>query len=233
MNNQIKGLLYYYSTDVIRSAKIFFTILTGAIIASAIVCYLLLGVEEFKMYFAIPFATYFNVAIVAVLLVQGSVPFGLKMGATRKNMYKMHLYFMAMYSFVIALLGSTLQQVTEWIFHAFGITSYIYVHPAMVLTDNWAMRIAVDTLVMFFIMTLLYLFALIFYRTGLIGGGSLLGILFVVILYGVFEGWLIELAINLFSNVTIITFVSMALIGLGFYFIGFLFMRKITIMNTR
>ncbi|WP_040978955.1 hypothetical protein [Oceanobacillus jeddahense] len=233
MNNQIKGMFYAYSTEVIRTAKIFLSIFTGMIIISAIICYLLLGVDEFKMYFAIPFGTYFNVGVVGVLLVKNSVPFGLKMGATRKNMYLMHLYFIVAYSFIMAFLGSTLQQVTEWLFQAVGVTNYIYVHPAMLLTDNWAMRIVVDTFVMIFIMALLYLIGLIFYRTGLIGAGSLLGVLLVVVLYGVFEGWLIQAAVDLFSNVTLMTFVTIFLIGLMFYLISFPFMRKITIVNRR
>ncbi|WP_152655150.1 hypothetical protein [Oceanobacillus sp. CFH 90083] len=233
MNNQIKGMLYFYSTEVIRTAKIFFTILIGIIIASAVVCYLLLGIDEFKMYFAIPFATYFNVGVVGFLLVKNSLPFGLKMGATRKNMYVMQLYFMAVYSFIIATLGSSLQQLTEWLFQAIGITNYIYVHPAMFLTDNWIMRIVVDTLVMFFIMALLYLIGLIFYRTGLAGGGSLLGVLLVVTLYGVFEGWMVDAAVDLFSNITVMTFVMIFLIGIVFYLLGFPFMRKITIVNRR
>ncbi|MEK4302348.1 hypothetical protein MKY30_23605 [Oceanobacillus sp. FSL W8-0428] len=234
MNNQIKGMFYAYSTEVIRTAKIFFAIFIGCIIASAIICYLLLGaVDDFKMYFAIPFGTYFNVGVVGVLLVKGSVPFGLKMGATRKNMYLMHLYFMAVYSFIMAFLGSTLQQITEWIFNIVGVTNYIYVHPAMLLTDNWVMRIVVDTFVMFFIMALLYLIGLIFYRTGLAGAGSLLGVLLVVILYGVFEGWMIQAAVDLFSNITLMTFVMLFLIGIVLYLIGFPFIRKITIVNRR
>lgn len=233
MNNQTKGMLYYYSIDVIRTAKIFFTILIGIIIASAIICYLLRGVEEFKMYFAIPFAAYFNVGIIGFQLVKGNVLFGLKMGATRKNIYAMQLYFMAFYSFAIAFLGNTLQLVTEWIFKGAGITNYIYVHLAMLLTDNWVTRIVVDTLVMFFIMALLYLIALIFYRTGLAGGGSLLGILLVIILYGAFDGWLIQAVTDLFSDITLMTFVGMFLIGVVFCLISFLFMKKITIVKTR
>ncbi|WP_080875188.1 hypothetical protein [Oceanobacillus timonensis] len=233
MNNQIKGMFYYYTVDVVRTAKIFFSILIGIIIASAIICYLLLGVDEFKMYFAIPFATYFNVGIVGFQLVKGNVPFGLKMGATRKNMYVMQLYFMFVYSLAIAFIGSTLQQITEWIFQAAGVTNYIYVHPAMLLTDNWIMRIVVDTLVMFLIMAVLYFIALLFYRTGLAGGGTVLGVLMVVILYGAFEGWLVDAVVNLFSDVTIMTFISMFFIGIVFYLIGFPFMRKITIINRR
>ncbi|CEI81401.1 hypothetical protein J18TS1_22420 [Oceanobacillus oncorhynchi subsp. incaldanensis] len=233
MNNQIKGMFYYYTVDVVRTAKIFFSILTGIIIASAIICYLLLGVDEFKMYFAIPFATYFNVGIVGFQLVKGNVPFGLKMGATRKNMYVMQLYFMFAYSLAIAFIGSTLQQVTEWLFQAVGVTNYIYVHPAMFLTDNWIMRIVVDALVMFLIMAVLYYIALLFYRTGLVGGGTVLGVLMVVTLYGAFEGWLVDAVVNLFSDVTIMTFVSMFFIGIVFYLIGFPFMRKITIVNRR
>lgn len=233
MNNQIKGMFYYYTVDVVRTAKIFFTILIGIIIASAVICYLLLGIDEFKMYFAIPFATYFNVGIIGFQLVKGNVPFGLKMGATRKNMYVMQLYFMFVYSVVIAFIGSTLQQITEWLFQAAGITNYIYVHPAMLLTDNWIMRIVVDTLVMFFIMALLYFIALIFYRTGLAGGGIVLGALLVISLYGAFEGWLVDSLINLFSDTTIMTFVSMFFIGIVFYLLGFPFMRKVTIVNRR
>lgn len=233
MNNQVKGMLYYYTVDVARTAKIFFAILIGIIAASAIVCYLLLGVDEFKMYFAIPFATYFNVGVIGFQLVKGNVPFGLKMGATRKNIYRMQFYFMILYSIAIAVLGSTLQQITEWLFQGLGITNYIYVHPAMALTDNWATRIAVDTLVMFFIMALLYFIALIFYRTGLIGGGSLLGVLLVIVLYGVFEGWMIEGMVNIFSDVTLMAFVILFLIGIVCYLMGFLFMQKITIIKTR
>ncbi|MFD1067777.1 hypothetical protein [Oceanobacillus locisalsi] len=233
MNNQIKGMFYYYAVDVTRTAKIFFTILIGIILASAVVCYLLLGIDEFEMYWAIPFATYVNVGVVGFQLVKGNVPFGLKMGATRKNMYVMQLYFMFIYSFVIAFLGSTLQQVTEWLFQAVGVTNYIYVHPAMLVTDNWAMRIVVDTLVMFSIMALLLLIGLIYYRTGLTGVGSLLGMLLVVVLYGVFEGWLIEAFINVFSDATMMTFVSMFFIGIVFYLLGFPFMRRITIVNRR
>ncbi|WP_440895087.1 hypothetical protein ACS127_10990 [Amphibacillus sp. Q70] len=233
MNNQIKGMFYYYSIDVIRSLKIFFTILIGILLASAVVCYLLLGMDEFHMYFALPFATYTNVGIIAFQLVKGNVAFGLKMGAVRKNIYLMQVYFMFAYSIIIAVLSSTLQLITEWLFEAFNITNFIFWHPAVLLTDNWVTRIIVDALVMFFIMALLYLMALIFYRTGLIGGGSLLGLLIVITLHGVFEGWIIRGLMDIFSNITMVSFVTLFIIGIGFCLLGFPFMRRITVVKTR
>lgn len=233
MNNQIKGMFYYYSIDVIRTLKIFFIILIGMLLASSIVCYLLLGMDEFHMYFALPFATYTNVGIVAFQLVKGNVPFGLKMGAVRKNIYLMQVYFMFVYSIFVAILSSTLQLVSEWLLEAFNITNFIFWHPAVLVSDNWAMRIAVDTLVMFFIMALLYLIALIFYRTGLVGGSILLGILCVVSLHGFFEGWMIRGLMDILSNITMMSFVSLFIIGIGFWLLGYPFMRRITIVKTR
>ncbi|WP_066188008.1 MULTISPECIES: hypothetical protein [Gracilibacillus] len=233
MNHQIKGMLYYYTQGVLHSTKIFWTILVAIILTMNIICYLLLDVADFEMYFAIPFATYTNVAIVSYQLIKGNVPFGLKMGATRKNIYIMQLYFMVLYSFAMAVAASTFRQIIEWLQQWAGITNYQFVHPAMALTDNWAMRIVVDTLVMFFLMAALYLIALIFYRTGLLGGGILLGAMLVTVLFGVFEGWMIDLVMNVIPNVDFMSFVILFAIGIVFSLIGFPFMRRITIVQTR
>ncbi|GAB2535623.1 hypothetical protein [Gracilibacillus alcaliphilus] len=233
MNNQIKGMMYYYTQGVIYSAKIFLLILAGLLAVSCIICYLLLGTDEFKMYFAIPFATYFNVGIIGYQLVKGNVPFGLKMGAVRKNIYIMQVYFMLLYSMVMAVIGNVLQLVTELLQKWIGIDNFQFTHLAMLLSDNPATRIVVDTLVMFFIMNLLYLFGLIFYRTGLLGGTILLAVLLLVVLFGVFEGWLIRGVIDVMSNISWMFFITLFVLGIAFWLIGYPLMRKITVVKTR
>lgn len=233
MNNQIKGMFYYYSIDVIRTLKIFFTIITAILIVFSAIGYLFGNTNNFRINFILPFATYINVGIIAYQLTKGNVSFALKMGAIRKNIYLMQLYFMLVYSALVAILSSTLESVTEWLLNIFNITNFSLEHPAALLNDTWAMRILVDFSIMFFIMILLYLIGLFFYRTGLIGGGILMGGLLVIVLYGISEGWIIRGITSIISNITIMSFVILLIIGFGLFLIGYPFMRRITIVKAK
>lgn len=231
MNNQIKGLLNYYALDLKYSAKIFWSIAIGLLVVSSVVAYLLLDVEESRFYFAVPFMTYFNVAIVAFQSVKGNIPFGLKMGAVRKNIYLGHFYFFMIYSFLVSIAGNTLQFITESLHHVLGISNFIFSHPAMLMTDTWLTRTIMDTFIMFFLMSLLFLVGLIFYRSGLLGGGVFLGVFLVVFLYGLFEGWLIRGFAEILPDASMLTFATLFLIGIGLYLISYPLIRKITVVQ--
>ncbi|WP_010097193.1 hypothetical protein [Ornithinibacillus scapharcae] len=87
MNKQMNGLLYYLVTDIRHSMKIFWAILLSILVVSVTFAYFLLGFEDGKMAFGFPFATYFFCIITGFVTVKESIPFAIKMGATRKNIY--------------------------------------------------------------------------------------------------------------------------------------------------
>src|SRR5699024_5949063 len=112
MNNQVKGLIYYYGQNLKYNSKIFWTILIATTLATGILANFLMDVEGSQFYWAFPIATYTNVCIIAFQSVKKDIPFGLKMGATRKNIFLSYLYFFFSYSLFMALASSTVQ----WIF---------------------------------------------------------------------------------------------------------------------
>lgn len=231
MNNQVKGLLYYYTQDQKHNSKIFWTILIAITLATTIIAYFLMGVENSQFYWAFPIPTYTNVCIIAFQCVKKDIPFGLKMGATRKNIYLSYIYFFLGYSLFIAIVANTLQLVFEGLHNIFGITNYTFPHPAMMLTDTWLTRTIIDTFFMFFLMALLFLVGLIFYQSGLLGGGIFLGAFLVVSLYGLFDGWLIDAFATILPDASMLTFAALFIIGVGLYLISYPLVRKITVVQ--
>lgn len=231
MNNQIKGMLYYYTQDQKYNSKVFWTILVATTVAMSILAYFLMDVGDAQFYFAIPFATYTNVCIIAFQTVKKNIPFNLKMGAIRKNIFLSYLYFFVGYSAIVSIIGNTLQWVIEGSHHLFGISNYTFVHLAMFLTDTWFTRTVIDTFVMFFLMGLFFLIGLLFYRLGLLGGGIILGAFLVISLYGLFEGWLIDAFATILSDPSMFTFAMVFLTGIGLYVISYPFIQKITVLK--
>lgn len=231
MNNQVKGLMYYYVQDLKYKSKIFWTILIAITLATSILAYFLKDVEGGRFYWAFPFATYTNVCIIAFQSVKKDIPFGLKIGAIRKNIFLSYLYFFFGYSIFMAIVSSTVQLIYEEAFNVFGITNYIFGHPAMLLTDTWFTRMVIDTFVMFFLMALLFLVGLIFYQSGLLGGGIFLGIFVVISLYGLFDGWLIDAFAQILPDTSMLTFATVFLIGIILYLVSYPLVQKMTVIK--
>ncbi|UJL45265.1 hypothetical protein KFZ58_12700 [Virgibacillus sp. NKC19-16] len=231
MNNQVKGLLFYYTLEQKHYSKIFWTILIAITLATSIIAYFLMDVEGTQFYWAFPFATYTNVCIIAFQTVKKDVPFGLKMGSIRKNIFLSYIYFFLGYSLFMAVAGNTLQLIFEGLHHVFGVTNYIFSHPAMILTDTWLTRTIIDTFFMFFLMALLFLVGLIFYQSGLLGGLIFLSVFVVVSLYGLFDGWLIDAFASILPDASMLTFATLFLIGIVLYLVSYLLIRKITVVQ--
>jgi len=224
-------MLYYFIQEQKYNTKIFWFILLAITTATSILAYLLSDVEGSRFFWAFPFATYTNVGIIAFQSVKKDIPFGLKMGAIRKNIYLSYMYFFFGYAVFMAVLSSTVQSMFEGAFQVFGITNYIFAHPAMLLTDTWFMRIVVDTFAMFFLMAFLFLVGLLFYQTGKLGGGIFLGVLVVISLYGSFDGWLLEGFAEIFAEASLLTFAILFFIGVGLYLICYPFIQRMTIVK--
>lgn len=234
MNRQIKGLLYFFITDAKYSFTIFWSILLGILVLSLGIAYLLLDVEGGLFAFGFPFATYFNAGFLGFLTVKESIPFALRIGAIRRNIYFATGLFFLGYALVIALLSSSIQSLILLFQDAINLHSFMIIHPAAMLgNDIWITRIIIDTTVLFLLLVCFYIVGLLFYKGGMLAGGSFLGVLAVTILLGVAQGWLIDAAIETARNLDLLFFAQMFGVSIVLFGLAYFLVRGVTIVKAR
>jgi hypothetical protein len=233
MNNQIKGLLYFYFNDIKHSILIFWSILLFVLVVSIAFAYYLLGVEDGMMAFGFPFAIYFYCLILGFITVKESIPFAIKIGATRKNIFiSLGLFFLILVV-IKAIVASTIQELVLILTKNTGLTSFMFLHPAMALEDTWLNRVLIDICIMFFLLSVMFIIGLLFYKYGMAGGGAVAGILVIALLFGIAKGWVYEFIADLIKQLDIVFFFQMLGVGLLLFIVSFVFMRRITIEKKR
>ncbi|TFJ91487.1 hypothetical protein [Lentibacillus salicampi] len=233
MGRQVKGLLYFFVTDMRRQFIIFWSILIASMLASIIIAYMLLNLESNGLYFGKSGAMYIFCSIFGFVAVKEGIPFAIKMGATRKNLFVSVVLLFLGISILQAVFANTLHTVVIWMFDQLSITTFNFVHPAQLLTDTWLSRVVIDTTVMFFLLSVMYVFGLIFYRTGLIGGGSVAGAALILAMAGVAQGWLADFFIELAQSFDMVFFYQIFAAGIIVYGFSWLFIRNITTVKVR
>ncbi|GAB4074164.1 hypothetical protein GCM10028778_16670 [Barrientosiimonas marina] len=230
MRRQIKGLLYFFGTDIRRSLAIFYTILLAILVISLVITYFLARVDNGDGMFTVSLTgpMYVYCAIFGFVSVKEFVPFSIKMGATRKNLFVSTGVFYLALSFLMAVAASILQELVMAFMKTAGIELFSFLHPAYFLNNTWYTRIVMDTSIMFFFFVIMFVLGLLFYKYGLAGAGSVLGALVVIMLLGIAQGWLIDFIIDLFADIEMTFFYQLFGMGLLFYGISFLLLRRIT-----
>ncbi|MBM4763826.1 hypothetical protein [Bacillus sp. B15-48] len=233
MGRQIKGLIYFFLTDIRYSLMIFWSILLIILVLSLGIANFLLGVENGVYFLSLDFPIYVYCAILGFLTVKEAIPFSIKMGATRKNLYiALGLFFFGL-AFVKSVISSTLQSLTLAFTNAAGISSFKFLYLSPLMENAWFSSVAIDTAIMFFLLSIMFILGLLFYQTGLAGGGITVGVLFLILLHGIAQGWIIEFFINQFTEPQMTFFYQLLAVGVIFYGISYGFIRKITIIKTR
>lgn len=233
MGRQIKGLLYFFVTDIRHSLLIFWTILLSILIVSFAFAIFLTSVEDGFMTFSLTAPIYVYCAILGFLTVKESVPFSIKMGATRKNLFvSLGIFFFAI-SFIMSVAASVLQEIVNGIAKLTGIDTFSFLHLAYFLENTWYTRIIVDISITFLFLTFMFVIGLLFFKYGLAGGGGFLGVLVVLLLISIAKGWIIDFFIDLFSTINLALFYQIFGIGLLIYGVSFLLLRRITIVKVK
>lgn len=233
MTRQLKGLLYFFVTDIRYSMTIFWSILLGTTVLSLCLAYFLSGMESARIYFSFPSVMYVYCGILGFITVKEAIPFALKMGATRKNLYFSLGIFFLLIAFIKSVASSTLQTVITAFIDVTGMTTFRIMHLAEFINDTWLNRILIDTTVMFTLLATMFLIGLIFYRAGMLGGGIVVAILLVILLLGIAQGWMVDFVVELFSTMDLTLFIQIFGAGLLAYGFSFLFTRKITVIKTK
>src|SRR5690625_4099451 len=192
MGRQIKGLLYFNFTDARYPMTIFWTILMGILVISLTIAYMMKNIEGSFMTFSLTGPMYVYCAILGFLTVKDSIPFSLKRGATRKNIFISLVTFFIGISIAMTTVGSTLQVIVDLFVQKIGVDNFMFLHVAYFTGDTWINRIFIDLTIMFFLFSFMFVLSLLFYRYGLLVGSAFIGLLFILILTGFAQGWLTE-----------------------------------------
>jgi hypothetical protein len=233
MGRQLKGLLYFFVTDIRFSLMVFWSILLGSLVLAISISYFLLDVADAVIYMGLSIPIFIYCAILGFITVKEAIPFAIKMGATRKNLFiALGIFFLGV-AFAKSVAVSTLQSIIVAFTKGVGITTYELFHIAELVSDTWLNRILIDTALMFLSLVFMFIFGLLFYKTGLLGGGSVVAILVVLLLLGIAKGWVFDFFARLASDLDLIFFFQLFGIGLMLYALSYLFTRRITIVKTK
>lgn len=231
MGRQMKGLLYFYFADIRHSLTVFWTILMSIVVVTLIITYFLSNIEGSFMTLSITGPMYIYCGILGFLVVKEFIPFSIKRGATRKNIYFSLAIFFLVLSLAKSVVGSILQVIVEYINMKAGIGNFTFLHLVYFTNDTWYYRILIDTSIMFFAFSIMFVIGLLFYRYGLVGGGVFIGALLILILTGIGQGWLIDFFVNIFKNFDNIFYLQLFGIGVVIYAFSMLLLRRITILK--
>lgn len=243
MSSQLKGSLFYVTADVRRMLTIFWAILLGLLVIS-----LLLNILVYKesiVTFQLSFPLYFLCAIVGQMIVKNTIPYLIKMGSTRSNIFKTIGVHFFNFALVNAVLASTIYGLTMIFFgsneSANSSGSMITItntdggqmrfdHFAEFFVNNWGTRILIDFSIMFFLLICGFILGLIFYRFGTPIGLSFIGIVIFIFIVGMARGWLLNFFFKIFSNMSLTFFVQLFLVGLIIYLLSYVVLRRLPIM---
>lgn len=239
MANQLKGTLYYLYTNVKFTLFIFWTIIAGVLALTLVSSYLM---SEGTISFQLSLSVYVFCTIIGGWTVKNAIPYTVKLGSTRKNLYvSLGIYFLG-FSLFNSIIANLINKIIDIFFGMNRIAgtveitgssnekSFTFFHFAQFLAeDSWITYVFVDTAICYFLLSASFIVGLIFYKYGLIGGFAFLGIGMFTMIFGVAKGWLLKFILHVFTDFSIVFFYQLFVVGILVYLISFVFLRRITI----
>lgn len=230
MQRQIKGMLYLFIMEGRRTLSIFWGIMLSTLLLSLILVSIFIKDPNGDIYitFIISVAVYVYCAIYGFNTVKEDFSFTIKLGAMRRNIWLSKIIYFLGLSALLAILITVVQKVFAILANIFGVSSQTFqlIHPADILDGSLLQQLVIDFSVSFFTLAIFYLFGIMFYKYGLVGGGGLVSTLVVATIFILQTDWISSLNISF----TLTLFSVVFLVGLMLYLVTWPFIRKITIL---
>ncbi|CAH0347215.1 hypothetical protein [Bacillus sp. CECT 9360] len=170
MSGQIGAILRFAFIDARRSLSMFWSILI-TVMAIMLIIPLYFGIES-GIYLGSQTAVFIFCAIFGFVGVKETLPYVIKMGGTRKNYWMALSFLLLLISLLMAIIHVSLVSVYSFLSeHLMNGEAKVF-HLASFLNGNdyWYVRFYIDSAVCFMLLSGSFLFGLIFYRYGMIGG---------------------------------------------------------------
>jgi len=232
VNQQIKGLVYFYLTNMRHSMIIFWTVLLAIILSSLLLAYLLANGEGvFMLSITGPIYVYFS--IYGFLIVKNWLPFMIKIGATRKNIFVSFALYFTSLAFIFSLFGMIIHKILTPVASKLNIDIFFFAHLANFLNDAWYEIVFIDIILCLFLFVTSFFIGLINYRYGLLVSGSFIGFIILIGILGLYHGWLIDFFKYIYTNFDLLLFTKVGIVSIIIYVITWLFLRKATTISVR
>ena len=237
MGNQMKGLLYYFTTQAKRSLYIFWSILGVSLLVSFIIAMILdrTQVGEAEFFFMLSFAVYVFSAFYGFISVRYELPFSIKMGATRKHFWLSRFIFfigLTICQVIIIQLVTSLSKLCRDLLNM-ETNAFQLAHPAILLDNTFFQQIVIDATLIFSITAIFYLLGMLYYKYGLIGIAALAAVVLIFLLFAFAKGWFYDVYIYLDDHFSLNIFYYILLAGILCYLLSWLLIRRATTEATR
>lgn len=227
---QLIGSLYLLILSYKRDFYIFWFINT--LIVTVLLLVASIFKQDMRLVLTISVPVYVFMIIISSKILNRTLPFFLKLGVNRLH-YTLYIgLFLLCWSVVQSVIVALLQQLAMWLGNLFSVEAVMLIHPVMLFdqSSNLLLTIFVDSL---FIMTLCLIGLMVsisFYRFGIIGGYSLLGVIALVPLLALLFRWYIDIIMAV-QDLTLATFVVVICAVIALLFALFITgLRKISIV---
>lgn len=235
---QLKGTLYYYFASIKYSLMIFWMILGGVLVLS-LGTEIIFGDQGTTVYFSFSAPVYIFAGIMGFWIVKNIIPYLIRMGSTRMNVFIATGISLTALVLFNALLSNTISSLVTGVFGDFsGGTFYVSGQEESVSFNHlgeligaysiWS-HIIIDSSIQLFFMSISFLFGLIFYRYKLIGGGAVLGVLLFIFIYSASAGWITDFALNIINNFSFVFFYQLAGVAIIIYGASIFLLRRLKI----
>lgn len=240
MIHDIKGVIHYLVVNVRYAFMIFWSILLSIYLISLLLS--TIG-DRSNVMFQASIPIYIFCLVIGMWTVKNTIPYLLKMGVTRKLIYAgTGVYFLGLAIFQ-SLLANTLIKFTEalgksaisgdvTIFDGHEEVSFQFMHVSQFLeNDTFITQVTVDSIISFTALSTMFFIGLIFYRYGLIGGFTSLGVLFFLYILSIAQGAFVELITYIMENYSLVLYFQLFAISILIYGLSFLLIRRLTIVS--
>src|SRR5690625_745016 len=232
MRSQIKGLVYFFFANMRHSMIIFWSILLATALLSLVASYLLRDTDGVMMVtLTAPIYVYFS--IYGYIVVKNWLPFMIKLGATRKNIFLSFALYFTVLTALFSVMALLIQVILTPVARKLNLEIFSFVHLAQFLDNAWYERLFIDIILSIFLFVTSFFIGIVNYRYGLLISSSLAGLLFLFVMLAMFYGWLGKFFVYIYKHFDVFLFVILGLVAIIIYGITWLFLRKATIIKVR
>lgn len=236
MSQQIKGGIYYLIANIRHSFIVFWSILLALLLVTVGSTLLF---PDSVVSFQLSAPLYAFAAVIGYWSVNNAFPYLIKMGSTRKNIFLSFGVYALLLALANAVLSNTINNFVTLLIGTerdVGIitvtengSTMTFNHVGDLLGENtWLMRVVIDTSISFFLLAVMFIIGLVFYRYGLIGGVGFLGVLAIIIVFGFSKGWLLDFFIAIYENFSFAFFYQLFAAGTFIYLLSYFLLRRMT-----
>src|SRR5690625_962918 len=215
-----------------HSMIIFWTVLLAIILSSLLLAYLLANGEGvFMLSITGPIYVYFS--IYGFLIVKNWLPFMIKIGATRKNIFVSFALYFTSLAFIFSFFGMILHTILTPVELDSNVHIFFCAHLAHFLYAALYVIVFIDIIFCLFLFVTSFFIGLINYRYGLLVSGSFIGFIILIGILGLYHGWLIDFFKYIYTNFDLLLFTKVGIVSIIIYFITLLILRNSKTIRVR